>query len=220
MKPLLIKNLQLNNQCKAVNFESEMGQVVFVKSADGSFLHSLNFLKCIAGVIEPFNQNSNVFYKEMPVHKFKKSYFKRGRVFVGEGGENYCYGLFRKFKPKILQPNKTLWKNLASFAKINKNEEFVYAAVHFFLFHENIHVKVKNLQPCEQELAKLATLMFFENIDLWIVFVDDENITDPADHKIIRHLFQSRASDCEGLVIYTTKTQNSLFVANETQLVL
>jgi|GEM_PF-4518550 len=220
MKPFCVKNLQFNDKSKPVNFESEMGQVVFVKSVDGNFESSLDFLKSIAALNNIGSNQGQLFYKDMPVHQFKKSYFKRGRVFVGAEGKNYCYGLFRKFKPKKINPAKTLWKNLASFAKINKNEEFVYAAVHFFLFHEIIHTKVKNLQPCEQELLKIATLMFFENIDLWIVFVDDEKITDPADHKIIRHLFQSRASDCEGLVIYTTKTQSSLCISNELELIV
>ena len=217
MNVLEIQSLIFQSDIREVTKDFSLNSVVNISGAD--LQSRINFLKCLGGAINPIS--GNILYKKMNIHTFKKSYFKNGRVFIDQEF-NFCYNksLFLTKYKKNIKNNRTVWQNLKSFSKLNKNEEFVYAAVHYFLFHDIVDKKVSSLEECEKELLKISTAMFFENIDFWIIFIDDTKIKDEADIKILRHLLHSRASDCDGIVFYATYTNNSINVPNEQMLVL
>jgi ABC-type transport system involved in cytochrome c biogenesis ATPase subunit len=216
MSDLEIKNITIaGTNVKDLSLGFNLGSVVFVNF--NNLADRLSFLECLAGVKKP--ASGKIFYKQMDIYKFNKSFNKRGRVFV-KNITNYCYNK-RFLIPRdsiSLHPQKTLWQNLKRFSKINKNPEFMYSIVHYFLFHEIVDKKCNKITDTEKHLAMLSTVMFFDNIDLWIIYIDDTIITDPADAKIIRHLLHSRANDCDGLVVYTTKTGSSIDIPSEINL--
>jgi hypothetical protein len=238
--PLDYQNLIL----KTTPLSFEQGDIVFVSGSvlKTEFLHFLAGIKTIQGLSleyknvdcflcnKSYQARGRLFIDELDICKGIKGFslvnlhndIKRFQEFLFKNTKNKNSFTNLLYTPQILKLNynKTLWQNIETFAKLANQPEMCYPIVYYFNLEDCIELKLKDILQSNDLRHKLSLIsisiaMAFSQIDLWILNLSKDIVNNEDNLRIIKNLITARAEDSDGIVFYSTPSNEPIEFAKQ-----
>jgi ABC-type transport system involved in cytochrome c biogenesis ATPase subunit len=238
--PLDYQNLIL----KTTPLSFEQGDIVFVSGSilKSEFLHFLAGIKTIKGLSleyknvdcflcnKSYQSRGRLFVEGLDICKgterFNLTNVKndviRFKEFLFKNTNNKNSFTNLLYTPQILKLNynKTLWQNIEAFAKLAKQPEMCYPIVYYFNLEDCIELKLKDILQNKDlqhkiPLISISIAMAFSQIDLWILNLSKDILDNQDNLRITKNLITARAEDSDGIVFYSTPSNEPIEFAKQ-----